>query len=299
MPIGYCTVDDVRRALMEADLPGDAAQDRRLVIDAIAAQSEPVEKVLDRHWYAPTGADILDEDSDDLIPTSAKARDDEHDIPTHGGFVHGASEDRRRRASKNTDALLEAGPRHEHRRKDYRDHKEEIRVALGRPDALEVPRDEDVPAYTRITLDRKDVKSLTTLSVINDTGGYDDWVGSNDYAGGVGLTNRGEDYWVRINNGGISELYLDVHAMADEIASFANAVYVELKYGHEGLPRNVRRGIACLAGAELVEDAVIEIPQNATVYNIETKADELRTRADGYLSEYLPDGESFLEAYQG
>jgi hypothetical protein len=299
MPIGYCTVDDVRRALLEAELPGDAAQERRLVIDAIAAQSEPVEKILDRHWYVPTGAVILDEDTDDLIPTDPKTRNDEHDIPTHGGFVHGASEDRRRRASKNTDSLLESGPRYEHRRRDYRDHKEEIRVALRHPGALEQPRDEDVPAYTRITLERKDVKSLPTLSVINETGGYDDWVASTDYSGGVGLTNRGEDYWVRINNGGVSELYLDVHAMADEIASFANAVYVKLEYGHEGLPRNVRRGIGCLAGAELVEDSVIEIPQNATVYNIETKADELRARADGYLSEYLPDGESFLEAYQG
>jgi hypothetical protein len=298
MPTGYCTVDDVRRALMEADLPGDAAQERRLVIDAIAAQSEPVEKILDRHWYAPSGADILDEDSDDLIPEDPKTRDDEHDIPSHGGFVHGDSELERRRVSKNTDALLEAGPRHERRRKHYRRPKEEIRVAFGDTTALEPPRDETVPAYTRITLNRKDVKAVNTLSVVTETGGFEDWVANTDYDGGVGNTHRGEDYWVRVNNGGVSELYLDVHAMDDEIASLANAVYVTFDYGHEGIPRNVRRGIACLAGAELVEDAVIEIPQNATVYNIETKADELRGRADSYLSEYLPDDERFMEAYR-
>ena len=295
MATGYCTLDDVRRALQEASLPGDIAQDNQIAVDAIAAQSEPVEKILDRHWYVPGG---IGEDTKGLVPTAVKTRDDEHDIPTHGGFVHGASEVDRHRHSRNSDALLEAGPRYETRRRHHRRPKREIRLAFGDAAALERPVDESVPAYTRITTNRKDVKAVNTLSVVTAEGEFEDWVASNDYDGGVGNQSRGQDYWVRVNNGGVSELYLDVHAMDDEIASLSNAVYVDIDYGHEGLPRNVRRGIACLAGAELVEDAIIEIPQNATVYNIDTKAEELRGRADGYLSEYLPDGERFLEAYR-
>jgi hypothetical protein len=297
--IGYCTLEDVRRALQKAALPGDVSQDQRIAVDAIVAQTEPVEKILDRHWFAETGDDILDEASAVTIPESANTRDDEHDIPTHGGFVHGASERERYRYRENSDALLESGPRYERRRKDYRVPKQEIRIAIGDARTLDPPVDESVPAYTRITLVRKDVKAVNTLSVINDEGGYDDWAASTDYDGGVGNQNRGDDYWVRINNGGVSELFLDVHAMDDELASFANAVYVDIDFGHAGIPRNVRRGIASLAAAELVEEAVIEIPQNATIYNIDTKADELRTRANGYLSEYLPDDEEFLDAYLG
>jgi len=61
---------------------------------------------------------------------------------------------------------------------------------------------------------------------------------------------------------------------------------VTFTYGHEGIPAAVRRAVAMRAGATLVEEAVIEIPSNATVYNIETKADEMRSEADQLLEEY-------------
>ncbi len=278
MPEGYCTLDDVRRALRKANLPGDVQQDTDIAVDAIVAESEPIEKSLKRHWYEPDGiteADVID------IPTGPKNRDDEHDIPRHAGLVHGDSEIERNRYSANSDALLEAGPRHERRRRhDWSEPKREIRIATGDL------HDDNVPAYTRIRLDRRDVDAVNTLSVINADGGYDDWVASDEYSGGVGNTHRGEDYWVRVNNGGWSELYLDVHAMDDDLASLSNGVYVDIDYGHEGIPRNVRRAVALRAGAELVEEAVIEIPQNATVYNIETKADEMREKADELLEVY-------------
>jgi len=283
MPDGYCTLNDVRRALRKAELPGDVSQDKDIAIDAIAAQTEWFEKTFSRHWYVSGG---ITEDNEGLIPTAAKTRDDEHDIPTHGGLVHGSSERDRRLTRKNSDALLEAGPRHDRRRRAARDPKQEIRIATGRPEALKPPVDEDVPAYTRITFARRDIQAVNELHVINEDGGYDDWVASNDYTGGVGTTNRGNDWWVRINNGGRSELYLDVHAMDDDIASFSNAVYVDIDYGHKGLPRTARRGIAFRAAADLVEEAVIEIPNNATIYNIETKAEELREQAKKLLSAY-------------
>lgn len=294
MAMGYCTLEDLRRALRQRDLPGDAAQDQRIAVDAIVAQTEPIEKALKRHWYAETDDDILDEATAIDIPTEPKTRDDEEDLSSSGGEVLGANDDERFRFQKNSDALLEAGPRHDRSRwqESRFDAKEAIRLSTGNR------YDESIPAYTRIRLARRDVEAINELSVIGEDGSYTDWVASSDYDGGVGNTHRGEDYWVRINNGGWSELYLDVHAMVDDLPSLSNAVYVDLDYGHVGIPRNVRRGVACLAGAELAEDAVIEIPQNATIYNIETKADELREQANSYLSQYLPDDTSFLEVYQ-
>jgi len=281
---GYCTLGDLRRALREASLPGDAAQDKRIAADAIVAETTPLEKSLSRHWYAPTGADILDEATEVTIPTGAKTRDDEHDIPTHGGAVHGASERDRFRVRENSDALLESSSRHDRRRREHRrEPKREIRIATGDyQDGLE----SDTPAYTRIRLARRDVTATNTIHVVNADGGYDDWVADSAYTGGVGNSHRGEDYWLRINNGGVADLYLDVHAMDDDLASLSNAVYVDIDYGHEGIPRSVRRAVALRAGAALVEDAVIEIPQNATVYNIDTKAEKMREKADELLEVY-------------
>lgn len=283
MPTGYCTVEDVRRALRRADLPGDAAQDRDIVIDAIASRTEWLEKELSRHWYVSGG---IDEDADDLVPTAPKTRDDEHDIPRTGGFVHGASERKRFRYRENSDALLEAGPRYERRRRDYREPKEEIRLAFG--DRY----DDTIPAYTRITFDRRDVQALNELHVVNADGGFDDWVASSDYDGGVGNTHRGEDFWVRINNGGVSELYLDIHAMDDDIASLSKAVYVDIDFGHEGLPRTARRAVANYAASDLAEDAAIQIPNNATVYNVETLAEEFGRKAEELLEVYRLDGDA-------
>ncbi|OYR53591.1 hypothetical protein DJ73_07215 [Halorubrum sp. Ea1] len=281
--VGYCTLEDVRRALRKADLPGDVGQDEQIAVDAILAETEPLEKTLKRHWFEPDG---ISEASAVTIPTAPKSRDDEHDIQTQAGMVHGASERDRYRYRENSDALLESDPRSDRWRKDRREPKREIRIAFGPNEALEPPVDETIPAYTRLTLNRKDVKAVNTLSVVTAEGAFEDWVASEEYSGGVGNQHRGEDYWVRVNNGGVSELYLDVHAMDDDLASLSNAVYIDLDYGHSGIPRNVRRAVALRVGAELVEEAVVEIPQNATIYGVETKADEMRSKADDLLSVY-------------
>jgi hypothetical protein len=283
MATGFCTLEDLRRTLRKAKLPGDVSQDKQIAVDAIASRTEWIEKTYSRYWYEPNG---ISEATEVDIPTSVSTRDDEEDIPTHGAMVHGASEQDRFRTHQNSDALLESGPRHERRREDFEEPKQEIRITFGRPDSLKPPVDDTVPAYTEITLARKDVKAINTLSVVNEDGGFDDWVGSNDYDGGVGNVNRGDDYWVRVNNGGVSELYLDVHAMDDDIPSFSNAVYVDFDYGHKGIPRNVRRAVANWAAADLVEEAVIEIPQNTTIYNVETKAEELRSTAEELMEVY-------------
>jgi len=81
----------------------------------------------------------------------------------------------------------------------------------------------------------------------------------------------------------VSELYLDVHSLDDDIASLSNAVYVDFDYGRAGIPRNVRRGVALRAAAYFTEKASIQIPENARVYNIESKAQEMRDEAEELL----------------
>jgi hypothetical protein len=280
---GYCTLGDVQRALKKADLSGALRQEPRIAVDKIAAQTEPLEKRLKRYWYAPADADIVSEAEELTIPTSPASRDDEHDIPRHGGLVHGDSEVDRARYQANTDALLEAGPRYERRRRrDWSQQKREIRLATG-----ELHDDEDGPAYTRIRLDRRDATSIDSLLVLGSDGSYTDWASSTDYSGGVGLQYRGEDYWVRVNNGGWSELYLDVHALDDDLPSLSNAVYIEdWSYGHEGIPQNVRMAVAYRAAADLVEEPAFSIPENARIRSVESKAEELREQADELLEVY-------------
>lgn len=282
MANGWCTLEDVRRALRKASLPGDVGQENQIAIDKIEAQTEPLEKVLNRHWYAESGDQILTEASSVTIPQSPLTRDDEHSLPTHGGYVVGANGDDPTRATATTGTVFASPP-------SGPAPKDEIRVATGDPD------DDTTPTYTRLQLNRKDVDAVNSLHIANADGSYDDWVASNDYDGGVGFSSHvGDDFYARVNNGGVSELYINIHSLDDGLFTLSNAVVVDFDYGHAGIPQNVRQGVANLAAAELVEEAVIEIPQNTTLYDIETKAEELRTTAyDQYLSVYLPEGETF------
>ena len=268
MVTGYCTLDDVRRALRSANLPGDVQQEPDIAIDAIMGQTEFIQKTYDRHWYEPGG---LNEDSVGLIPTSTKTRDDEYDIPSQGATVIGSGQ-RSGGTTPATGTVFDSD-------REQPELKQQIRLSSGRLD------DATVPTYTRLTLARKDVQAITSLSVINADGGYDDWVTDSAYSGGVGTTHRGEDYWVRVDSG-VSKLYFDVHSMDDDLPALSNAVYAGIEYGHEGIPRTVRRGVAFRAAADLVEEAVVDIPQNATIYNVETKAEELRSQAEQLLGEY-------------
>jgi hypothetical protein len=283
MTNGWCTLEDVRRALRKASLPGDVGQEDQIAIDKVEAQTEPLEKVLDRYWYAESGDQILTEASSITIPQSPATRDDEHSLPTHGGYVDGAYGGEPYRATNTSNTAFSS------EQTASSDPKKQIRVATGDLD------DETTPTYTRIQLDRKDADTVNALHIATADGGFDDWVASNDYDGGVGFdSHAGDDFYVRVNNGGVSELYIDIHSLDDGLFTLSNAVVVDFDYGHAGIPQNVRQGVANLAAAELVEEAVIEIPENTTLYDIETKAEELRTTAyDQYLSVYLPDGAEF------
>ncbi|WP_135806208.1 hypothetical protein [Halorussus marinus] len=246
MPKGYCTLEDLRRALQEAELPGDISQDQQLAVDAIAAQTEPLEKSLKRHWYAPTGATILDEASAIDIPTASKTRDDEEDIPTSGAFI-----------------VDESGP--------------SPKTSQG--------------SYTAIELARRDAESVSELLVRTADGSFEDW--TVEYEGGSWPDAVGDDYYLRVNNGGWSRLYLDTDNLLEDgeddeyvLKSFANAVYVSYSYGHEGIPRNVRRAVAFRAASDFVDEAAVQIPENARVRSVESLAEEFERKADELLEVY-------------
>jgi len=247
MATGYCTLEDLRRALQEAELPGDVEQEPQLAVDAIAAQTEWLEKTLKRHWYAPAGADILSEADQIDIPTGPKSRDDEYDIPTASAFV-----------------VDDDGP---------------------------VPKTSQ-GSYAKIGLARRDAESVSALHVRTEDGTFEDWADSSDYTEGS-WPPSGEDFYLRVNNGGWSRLYIDTtNLLKDEedneyvLGSFANAVYLEWSYGHEGIPRTVRRAVAFRAASDFVEDAAIQIPENAQVYNVESLAEQFERKAEELLEVY-------------
>jgi len=245
MAKGYCTLEDLRRALREADLPGDAEQDRQIALDAITAQTEWLEKSLKRHFYVSGG---IQEDTDDIIPTAVKTRDDEYGIPTASMFVAG-------------DAPIP-------------------KTSQG--------------DYAKIDLARRDADAVNSLHVRNEDGTYVDWVASSDYTEGS-WPPSGEDYYLRVNNGGYSRLYIDTtNLLVDPtepeegyvLDSFANAVYSEFAYGHEGLPQTVRRAVAFRSAGELIEEPAFQIPDNVQIRSVESKAEEFRQRAEELLEVY-------------
>jgi len=243
MPEGYCTLEDLRRALREASLPGDIGQDQQIAVDAITAQTEWLEKTLKRHWYEPSG---IDEATQITIPTSPKSRDDEYDIPTGGAHV--AGEDPAPKTSQGD--------------------------------------------YAAIELARRDAETIEALHVRTEDGTFEDWAASSDYTEGS-WPPSGEDYYLRVNNGGWSRLYLDTTNLLVEdeddeyvLDSFANAVYLEFSYGHEGIPQTVRRAVAFRAASDFVEDAAIQIPESAQVYNVESLAEQFERKAEELLEVY-------------
>lgn len=239
-PTGYCTVDDVRRALREEDLPGDAEQDRGIVLDAITGQTQWLRKATDCHFYVPGG---ISEDSDDLVPTSPRTREaEELDVPSTPHPQHST---------------------------------------LFNADRDRYPHKTHGP-FCRMALEKNDVTDVTGLEVFGGSGDSEDWVQASD-------KTEGEDWRLYVDAGGApSRSYVDVRARSlPPLQHYAGAVRVSYRYGQDSLPSTVRRAVAKRAAADLAEEASMQIPQNATVYGVESKAEELRSTAKELLEDYL------------
>ena len=273
MATGYCTTEDVRRVFQDKSLTSAlSADNKQIAVDAITAQTQWIQRETHKHWYESGG---ISEDNENIVATGVKTRDDEHSLPTRAGYVPGAYEDSSDAVTSTTGTVFSSS-------RDP-DPKEQLRISFGDLS------DDTIPTYTRIRLNRKDVDAINELHVANETGGFDDWVADSAYTGGVGDSNRGDDYWVRTNNRGVAELYLNVHSMADDIVSLTNAVYVDFDYGDDSLPADVRRGVALIAAAELVTDDEFQstVPDNGQLVNVETKAERWERQGRDKLEQHF------------
>lgn len=233
--IGYCTVDDVRRALQEKDLDGALADaSNQAVLDAITSQAEWLQETTNRHWYEPGG---LPEDSHGVIATDPLTHTaDEQDIPMS--------------AILTADDTISPSTR--------------------------------IGSYTPVELFRRDVQTLTELLVLNDAGGFDDWVGDTAYTEG-----RGEDYFLQVDDAdGWTTLYLDTDSLDDDdLTDYRNAVVASYEYGIQGVSSTVRRAVALRAGAQLVldDDTEIGIPDAGQLVSLESKAQAMERQAEELL----------------
>lgn len=273
---GYCTVEDVRDVFQDNGFTGALAANNDLAVQkAIAAQTQWVQKATKRHWYVSGG---LSEDKRGMVFSDVLTRDDEEDISTHAGYVDGAYGDDRFRATNTSGTVFSSN--------QTASAKPKQQIRLDRGDL----EDDTTPAYTRVQLARKDADALNSLHIANASGGYDDWVASNDYDGGVGFSSHvGDDFYVRINSGGVSELYIDVHSLDDDIAYLSSAVLVDFDYGQDELPQSVRQGVAKLAASYLIldDDLQTAIPDDGQLVNLETKADRWERQGRERLTDHI------------
>lgn len=279
---GYCTVDDVRRVMQEPQTEFDAGasgeDNNQLIVDAITGLTYWLEKKTKRHWYVPGG---VTGDTRGLISTTPETREDEHDFATSGAWVD-EQDVEEWRINNNSDALLESTPDSYYPDRET-DPKENLRIAFGTYDRRY--NNNPQPAYTRIEFNRKDAQAINELMVVNADGGFDDWLANK--TGGIGNANRGKDWWVRVNNRGVTQLNLDVYTLDDDLASLANAVYVDFDFGTPELPMTVRRGVAHLAAADVVVDSeyLAGLPDSPRLTDVETQAERWERRGKELLSE--------------
>lgn len=150
--------------------------------------------------------------------------------------------------------------------------------------------------YCRVTLPHRFVDSIDRLLVQEYGGDAEDWVASSEFTEG-----RGEDYYV-VSRGpssyGRSHLYIHGGVLGAHL-SFEDILTVDLSYGldyQESAWDDVRRGVAALAGAQLIDDdnVLAGLPEGGSALGVETQVQKLVSQAlgseqgmEGYLSPYL------------
>lgn len=253
--VGYCTVDDVRLALRKSDLPGDAVQDRDIVVNAITAQTEWVQETTNRHWF-----------------------DVHEDATVYGEGIYGDGVYATGQYVDEIELLPEEPLKHSMDELDipsspHAGHTQAFRGGRGQ---ARYPARYAGP-YTRVKLTRRDVIRLNELLIRDNAGGVTDWVDEK-------TEGRGEDYYVQTNDhDGFSYLYLHTGSLP-RLRDYGNSVIATYQYGIEGITQTVRRATALRAAAHLTDKAAIQIPDNARLTNVETLADEMRQRAEELLS---------------
>lgn len=142
--------------------------------------------------------------------------------------------------------------------------------------------------YAAIPLPHLYVGTVSKLDVRDLGGNVDDWVAGSQVEG------RGEDYYVeRDGHDAHGRTYLYVRAGSiGRRQNFDGLLTLTYDYGldwqtHEWA--DVRRGVAALAAAEVVDDdsVLAQIPDNGQLVGVDTQHQNLVDRASRYLDPYL------------
>jgi hypothetical protein len=139
--------------------------------------------------------------------------------------------------------------------------------------------------YCRVNLGFRFVDSIDKLEVRNLGGEVTDWVAEPEFSEG-----RGEDYYTVVRGPearGRSYLYIHAPSLGAQL-SFEDILSVDLSFGADyssvGNVTEVRRGIAALAGAQLVadDDVLAGLPDGASVMGVDTEVQQLVNQAFGF-----------------
>jgi len=152
----------------------------------------------------------------------------------------------------------------------FNDDVERVPVAMSGP-------------YTKVKLDRRQAASLSSLLIRDASGDFEDWTTAGDKVGGTG-----EDYELITRAGDTrsdSFILVDTRSLPP-LRRYDGAVRVTYDYGLDTIPDQIRRATAFRAASNLVEDAVIQIPNNATVYGVESLAEQFERKADELLEAF-------------
>jgi hypothetical protein len=141
--------------------------------------------------------------------------------------------------------------------------------------------------YARLPLPHGSVQSLTTLEVRERAGGTTDWVADSEHVQG-----RGEDYHlVRDDRHSYGRTYLHLRAASiGPRVDFEYLLTLEYDHGNDDPDdwRDVRRGVAQLAAAQVVvdDDVLTSIPDDGQLVGVDSQRQQLLDDAMDALEPY-------------
>jgi hypothetical protein len=143
--------------------------------------------------------------------------------------------------------------------------------------------------YAQITLPHGYVETVNTLEVRGRDGDVEDWVAASEYDEG-----RGEDYYIARegqDSYGRTHLYVRARSIGPRY-DYGNILTLSYDYGLDDAVeswRDVRRGVAQLAAAELVieDDVLTAIPDSGSLVGVDTQRQQLVDDAEKALEPYL------------
>lgn len=143
--------------------------------------------------------------------------------------------------------------------------------------------------YAELPLPHLHVDSITKLEVRQRDGDVTDWVADSDKTEG-----RGDEYYLQTrgqNSYGRSYLYLDAKSMGPRV-DYGSLLTLKYDYGMDSDNeewRDVRRGVALLAAAQLTvdDDVLTSIPDNGQLIGVDSKAQRSIDQAMRLLDPYF------------